>query len=145
MPPDAVYVNCSADGLPSRAPEPIFQPGVIKLQYVRRCSPTFSAAMIAHLEATIEGDAKKNALSEPIPPPDEPRDWLRMHVIEARNRYSWSQSPELGAWLVGARLDRFSGMIAQAIRTGDPAHSAILARYKAATQPAMARLSQLLT
>ena len=97
--PGHVHVDCTADGIPRKAPEPIFQDGRIVLQYVRRCSPTFSGALIAHVEATADGDdAEKNRLCAPIPPPDEPDDWLRMHLAGAGNAAAWSQSQPSCCW-----------------------------------------------
>ena len=36
-----------------------------------------SAALIAHLEAAYDGDAKKNALSDVVPVPNTDRDFFR--------------------------------------------------------------------
>jgi hypothetical protein len=142
--PQHIHINCSADGIPPRPPESIFRGGRIVPQYVRRCSPTFSGAFIAHLEATIADDADKNALCTPVPVPREPLDWLRLHLQDARNRSRWSSVPELQSWLLGARLDSFSAMIAQATRQAAPDHMAVLERYRDAVQPGLARLGELL-
>ncbi|MBA3597756.1 MAG: NAD(P)-binding protein [Methylibium sp.] len=139
-----LHVHCSADGIPSRLPQPMFQGERIVPQYVRRCSPTFSAALVAHLEATMTDDAEKNAMCTPVPPPCVPRDWLRMQVDEARNNAMWSKSAELRAWLAGARLNLFSPLIARAVQEPDPVNTAILDRYRTAVKPGLARLSSLL-
>ncbi len=142
--PRHVHVHCSADGIPRKPPVPMFQGDRIVLQYVRRCSPTFSGALIAHLEATLDGDAEKNALCTPVPIPDEPTDWLRMLLADMRNSLAWSKSPELQKWLVGARLDTFSAMIARATTQADPANTAILGRWGQAIKPGLTKLSALL-
>jgi cation diffusion facilitator CzcD-associated flavoprotein CzcO len=142
--PRHIHVNCSADAIPRKPPEPIFQGARIVPQYVRRCSPTFSGAFIAHLEATLSGDADKNALCTPVPAPKEPLDWLRMHLQDARNRLLWSESADLRSWLLGARLDGFSAMIAHAALEESPEHMAVLERYREAVQPGLARLAELL-
>ncbi len=139
-----IHINCTADGIPPKPPQPIFQRDRILLQYVRRCSPTFSGAFIAHLEATLSDDAEKNALCGPIPVPSVPRDWLRMHVQDAKNRHRWSKSGEIQSWLIKARLDRFSAMIARATIQPTSERDAILQRYREAVQPAVARLVELL-
>ncbi|MEQ8935443.1 MAG: NAD(P)-dependent oxidoreductase, partial [Amphiplicatus sp.] len=139
-----IHINCTADGIPPKPPQPVFQSDRILLQYVRRCSPTFSGAFIAHLEATLSNDAEKNTLCTPIPVPDEPRDWLRMHVQDAKNRRLWTNSDEIQSWLVKARLDRFSAMIARATNQPTPESEAILQRYREAVQPGIARLTKLL-
>lgn len=141
--PDHVHVHCSADGIPKRKPQPIFQEGKILLQYVRRCSPTFSGALVAHLEATLDDDATRNAMATPVPIPDEPIDWLRNQLADARNSLAWRQSPELQRWLVESRLDTFSAMIARAMREPTPASSAILERWGRAIKPGVARLAEL--
>lgn len=142
--PDTTFINCSADGIPTKAPQPIFQDGRILLQYVRRCSPTFSAAMIAFVEANFSDDDARNAMCAPVPMPTAPRDWLSMHLTEARNRHAWSRTPSAQAWQARARLDGYTGMIAQTMRAGDPTHMALLDRYRAAMQPGLANLKQLL-
>jgi hypothetical protein len=50
----------------------------------------------------------------------------------------------LQSWLLGARLDSFSAMIAQATRQAAPDHMAVLERYRDAVQPGLARLGELL-
>ncbi|MFC3079542.1 NAD(P)-binding protein [Phenylobacterium terrae] len=141
--PGRIHVNCTADGIPRRPATPVFQGERIVLQYVRRCSPCFSAAFIAHVEATFAGEAEKNALCGPVPAPDEPLDWLRMHLADAANRRAWSQSAQVQAWLAASRLDRFTGMIARAGREPTPERLAILQRYREAAGPALQRIAEL--
>jgi len=141
--PGHVHVNCSADGIPRKPAEPIFRPGRITPQYVRWCSPTFSGALVAHLEATLDDDAQKNALCTPTPVPDAPLDWLRMRLHDMGNQRVWAESPEIQAWLIDARLDLFSAMTARAMQEGAPEHLAILERYRNAIRPAVARLQLL--
>ena len=82
-----VHVNCSADGIPRNVPQPMFQGDRIRVQYVRICQPTFSGAFVAHVEATLSTDEEKNALCRPVPIPDQPSDWLRMHLPAAQNSH----------------------------------------------------------
>jgi len=139
-----VHIDCTADGITHRASEPIFQPGRIVLQYVRRCSPAFSAALVAHLEATLDNDAAKNAMSATVPVPDVPLDWLRMQVQEAGNQGRWARSPELRNWLADSRLDALSAMLARTRREGSPALAALLERLQQAREPALANMEHLL-
>ena len=139
-----VHIDCSADGIPNKSPVPIFQPGRIVPQYVRRCSPTFSGAFVAHLEATLGDDAQKNALAAPVPAPHVPNDWLRMQLQGAKNASRWMQAVGLQAWLAASRLDGFGGLIARTMANPDPASAAIFQRYRQAVQPGLARLAQLL-
>ncbi len=142
--PGHVHIHCSANGLPSKPEQPIFQPGRIVLQYLRRCSPTFSSALIAHLEATVADDAAKHALCGIVPVPNVPLDWLRMHVQEAWNTARWNQSPELRKWLGDVRLNAISIMINQVMRAPTAAQTATLERYRRAVGPAIAHLTRLL-
>jgi hypothetical protein len=142
--PHHVHIDCSADGIPSKQPVPIFQPGLIVPQYVRRCSPTFSGALVAHLEATLGDDAQKNALAAPVPAPHAPNDWLRMQLQGAENALRWMQAEGMQAWLAASRLDGFGGLIARAMANPDPASAAIFQRYRQALQPGLARLTHLL-
>lgn len=67
--PGALVVDCSASGIPQRPPRPVFDGRLVTLQMVRTCQPTFSAAFIGHVEATVADEAEKNALCAAIPPP----------------------------------------------------------------------------
>ena len=70
----ALFVNCTADGLAARMPEPIFQPGLIQLQSILFCQQVFSAAAIARLELQKMSDQKRNRV-KPVPHPVLPQDW----------------------------------------------------------------------
>jgi len=132
--------------LPAYSPPavPIFQPGRIVLKYVLRCSPTFSEPLVGDPEVTRGDDSEKNAHTGPVAVPNVPRDWLRLHLKSARSNTLWMQTPDLPAWLAGARLDGFSGLIARGMAGADPAHAARLQRYRQARQPGLARIAELL-
>lgn len=142
--PEQVHIHCCADGIPRQPPQPVFQEGRIALQYLRRCSPTFSAALIAYLEASIDGDAEKNQLCTPVMLPDQPLDWLRMLALESRNAARWRKLPALRKWLAGARLNAVSAMIERALREPAPGNMAALERYRNAVGPGMTGLCRLL-
>lgn len=140
-----IYVNCTADGIPERPSQPIFQKDKIVLQYVRRCSPTFSGAFVAYLE-TIESDnTAKNTMCTPVPPPKVPLDWIRMQLQEVGNQLAWSRTPALQGWLMSSRLDRFSALVARAYEENDKDKLAALGRYRAAAKEGLAQLTRLMT
>lgn len=143
-----VHVHCSAAGLPRGPVEPVFQAGRIVPQYVRRCSPSFSAAFIAHLEATLESDEEKNALCRPVNVPEVPLDWLRMHMDSAANQLRWSQRPDLQEWLRQSRLDAYAGLFEQAARQaanqGDTRWQALQQRLRQARPEGLRRMRELL-
>jgi hypothetical protein len=146
--PGQVYVHCSSTGLPRGPVEPVFQGDRIVPQYVRRCSPSFSAAFIAHIEATVEGDEEKNALCRPVRVPEVPLDWLRMHVDSAANQWRWTQQPALQAWLRAARLDAFMGLFEQvgrqAASEGDTRWAELQQRLRDARAAGIKRMGELL-
>ena len=106
--PDAVFVDCSADGLANRPAVPVFAGNTITLQSVRTCQQVFSAALLAHLEATYETDEEKNGFSNPIPHPNTHLDYLREQAASGLNSFGWRMEPGLAAWLDESRLDGFS-------------------------------------
>ncbi|MEM9650579.1 MAG: NAD(P)/FAD-dependent oxidoreductase [Actinomycetota bacterium] len=103
--PDAVYVNCSADGLERRPVEPIFTDGHITLQTVRACQQVFSAGLIGRIETLADTSMEaKNELATVIPHPDTPEDFLRTSLAHIHNVGRWMQRPEVAAWLAESRL-----------------------------------------
>jgi putative NAD(P)-binding protein len=101
----ALYIDCSADGLAHREPTTVFTDGQISLQTVRTCQPAFSAAVIAHVEATHPDDDTKNTFCGPVPYPRVPTDWLRMMLAFNKNQVRWFSDPEMMAWVDAARLN----------------------------------------
>lgn len=140
--PDVLHVDCSADGLERRPVRPVFDGERITLQTVRACQQVFSAAFIAHVEATYDGDDAKNERCAVVPHPNGVTDWLRNLVADAANAARWRREPALRAWLVGARLDGFSRSRREAGE--DPEHLDLLRRIAAATAPAVANVERLL-
>ena len=67
--PDTVHIDCSADGLAQRPVTPVFDGQTMTLQTVRTCQQVFSAAFIAHVEASYDDDATKNTFCTPGAPP----------------------------------------------------------------------------
>lgn len=104
----ALFVNCSSDGLGSRDTATVFDGETITLQTVRTCQPVFSAAVIAHVEATYGDDAMKNSYCLPVPTPHEPLDWLRMMLAYNSNQLRWFGDPDMMGWLDSARLNVLS-------------------------------------
>lgn len=101
----ALYIDCSADGFARIAPAPIFTDNGIALQAVRTCQPAFSAAVIAHVEATYPDDETKNAYCNPVPYPSDPIDWLRMMLAFNKNQLQWFSDPDMMAWVDASRLN----------------------------------------
>jgi len=139
----ALFINCSADGIPRKRPQPIFQPGRIVPQYVRMCSPTFSGALVAKVETLLDNDDEKNALTKPAPIPDVPADWVEIELNQAANRAAWQQHDDLLGWLARSRLDQFTMMALRAISEGDQAKLQLLERFQKAIPPAVGNMASM--
>jgi hypothetical protein len=101
----ALYIDCSADGFAHIEPATVFTDERIALQAVRTCQPAFSAAVIAHVEATYTDDETKNAYCNPVPYPSDPEDWLRMMLAFNKNQLQWFTDPDMMAWVDASRLN----------------------------------------
>lgn len=142
--PDALYIDCSAAGIPTRPTTPVFDGNRITLQWVRLCQPTFSAAFIGHVEAAFQDEAEKNQLCAPIPPPTVPLDWIRMMATELSNRLRWMQNPGVAEWIANARLDPFNSQI-RALTGTETETIEQIQRYREHFGPAMGKIGQLLS
>jgi hypothetical protein len=101
----ALYIDCSADGFAHIEPATVFTDERIALQAVRTCQPAFSAAVIAHVEATYPDDETKNTFCNPVPYPSDPIDWLRMTLAFNKNQLHWFSDPDMMAWVDASRLN----------------------------------------
>ncbi|HUQ40229.1 MAG TPA: NAD(P)-binding protein [Acidimicrobiales bacterium] len=141
--PDAIYIDCTATGIPTGDSRPVFEDGRITLQFVRVTQPVFSAAFIAHVEAVVEDPEEKNLLCTPLPAPDVPFDWVRMMKVELSNRYRWSKDPRVDDWVAATRLDFISGQI-RSLTGNETEVMAHLQRYAQNAAAAVANAERLL-
>lgn len=139
---DSLYIDCSASGITTTPSKPVFEGNRITLQMVRLCQPTFSGALIAHVEATYHNEAEKNRICTPVPPPDTPADWVRLMSIELANRACWAANDEIRAWQARSRLDLIAKQIA-ALNATETEVIAQLGRYGQFAAPAAANASLL--
>lgn len=143
LPPDTLVVDCSAAGIPSVDAVPVWSGDRITPQWVRSFGTVFSAALIAHVEATMGDDAEKNALCTPMVPPTLATDWLRMLDVSIKNQQRWSKHPQLLQWLAGSRLNSLFHPAGR-IQAHETEKIALMQRYQQTVKPAMARLSELI-
>ena len=122
---------------------PVWSGDRITPQWLRSFGTTFSAALIAHVEATFDDDAEKNALCTPIVPPTLAADWLRMLDVSMKNHLRWSAHPGLQQWLAGSRLNSLFHAAA-GIKPDEAEKIALLQRHRQAIKPAVARMSHLM-
>ncbi|MGB0507635.1 MAG: NAD(P)-binding protein [Pikeienuella sp.] len=137
--PNIIHIDCSASAIMNHEIIPIFQGNLITPQMVRSYQPVFSAAFVAHIEATRETDKDKNRLCGVVPLPDRDADYIRFTTAFMMNQYNWGQDPELREWLRNNRLDGFS-KLASSIPPEDTEKRAIMDRLKTASMPAMMKL-----
>jgi hypothetical protein len=144
MPPDTLYVDCTASALANnvRDTTPVFAPGKIALQMARLFQPAFSAALIGHIEASIEGEAEKAALVEPAPMTDTLEDFLASQAASLRNQLRWSRDPSIRAWIAQCRLDAFAKQFAS-MQPDAVELLADCARFRKALGPALENLQRL--
>lgn len=142
LPPDTLVVDCSATGIPSVESVPVWSGDCITPQWLRSFGTVFSAALIAHVEATMGDDAEKNALCTPIVPPTLATDWLRMLEGSMKNQQRWSRHPQLQQWLAESRLNSMFHSVGR-IQAHETEKIAVMQRYRQAIKPAVARLSEL--
>ncbi len=89
---------------------------------------TLSAAITAFLEAHYPDDATKNQLARAGPLTDTPETFPYAFMMNMMNRGTWSQTPEIAAWLAQSRLDPTAPTIARMMAAGDP-RLAVLAGF----------------
>ncbi|MEO1015344.1 MAG: NAD(P)/FAD-dependent oxidoreductase [Pseudomonadota bacterium] len=140
---NALYVDCTANAVAKRPPQPVFEDGRITLQMTRLPNPTFSAALAAYVETHYEGDDEKNRLCTPVALPDAPEDWPAATLGNMTNQLAWSQDKALRAWMTDCRLDGF-GRTARDADRSDPAVADVLARIKESAMPAGMNLQKLI-
>lgn len=139
--PHVLHVDCTADAVKQLPVVPIFQDGLITLQSVRACQPVFSAALVAHVEATRPDDTVRNDLCPVAPNPSTAEDWLRFTLSANAEQLRWTANPDIDAWLRASRLhpDLAPPM------PDDPAERAVVAQQATAMAHAQnAKLEELL-
>lgn len=136
---NALHIDCSTDGLARRPVVPVFGGDSITLQSVRTCQQVFSAAFIAHVEASYDTDTQKNELCTVIPHPDSEMDFLRTSLANALNGARWAQDDALQTWLAQSRLDGFTQ---SGVAAGDASDAAALQQMLAVAEQAMANLQK---
>lgn len=137
-----VCIDCTASAVEQRQIQPIFQGSNIVLQVVRLPLPTFSAALIAYVEAHYDDDAHKNKLCASIPFPDSPAAYPAAMLVSMMNQAAWGQDKALRTWIRESRLDGF-GRVVAAADPNNPQQMAILERLRNAAPAAAANLAKL--
>jgi NAD(P)-binding Rossmann-like domain len=135
---EVLHVDCTALGLNNAPATPIFQPGRIVLQPVRRLSPCFNAALVGFVEAHRDDDVEKNRLCPPNPYPSSVEDWPRMMSLTWTTEGQWLSEPDLSAWVADSRLNLLRALPDHA---AEPSVQAAVTRYLTHVTAATERLS----
>lgn len=108
--PRELCVDCTASGISteSRA-RPAFEPGLVRIQQVQACTPTFNAAFIGFVEATRDDVAEQNRLCPVSAVPTVPEDWLRNLAATYASARIWRREPDVAEWVGRARLNPLRG------------------------------------
>lgn len=138
-----LYIDCTASAVEPRAMPPIFSGNKIVLQLVRAPLPTFSAALIAYVEAHYNDEALKNKLCGNVPFPHTLADYPRTMMANMMNQMHWGQDKVLRSWMRESRLDGF-GKLMTSVDPGDTEKTAIMAKLRTAAMAAMANMPKLL-
>jgi hypothetical protein len=141
VPAGALFVDCTAEGLQSPPPRPIFEEGRITMQGIREGSPSFNSALIGYLEATRGDDlVGVNHLAPPNPAPSMASHWIRQRHIGMTAQMRWDQQPDITAWIEGCRLNVAGGLGRHA---GEPGVGDAIGRYLTNAEAAVENLTRL--
>jgi len=143
LPGNTVCIDCTASAVEKRPTLPIFQGNKITPQLVRIPLPTFSAALVAYVEAHYESDAQKNQLCTPVPFPDDLESYPHSTLVSMMNQSAWNQDKALRSWIHNSRLDGFGKVIA-AVDQQDMEKIAILEKFKIYAKAAVGNMPRLM-
>jgi NAD(P)-binding Rossmann-like domain len=141
-----LYIDCTASAVEPRAMPPIFNGKTIVLQLVRAPLPTFSAALIAYVEAHYPDDAEdvtKNKLCGNVPFPHTLAEYPRTVMVNMMNQMQWNQDKTLHVWMRESRLDGFAKLMSS-VDPSDVEKLAILGDLKTQAKAAMGNLPRLM-
>ena len=108
--PDVLHVDCTAQGLPTWALRPVFEPDRITIQSVLFCQPAASAALIAAAELSMPDDTARNRTLQSLPPPERPQDMLKLLPTFYDNANACMRSRPLRRFIFRNRLSLISHM-----------------------------------
>lgn len=144
MHPETLYIDCTASALGRNVNDttPVFEPGKIALQMVRIYQPTFSAAMIAHIEASVPDEAEKVALTQPTTMTDTLDDWLLCQSTSLINQGAWSRNAAVAGWMAQCRLNAYADQLAN-VTPSDAERWPVVDRMRKHVVPAVQNLQRL--
>jgi hypothetical protein len=140
--PGTVFIDCTASAVERRPQVPVFQPDRIVAQMIRMPNPSLSAALIAWVEANVDGELAQNALTPGAPLPDLVEEFPRAELANLGVQACWSSNPALAKWVSECRLDGVARLIRD-VSPDDTAKMAILKQLQPAVMAAATNLQKL--
>lgn len=103
--PGQVYVDCTAPGVRSTLPRPLFEPGRITIQYVTPGWVCWSAAIVGMAEALLPDDAVRNHVCVPVRFTGSAADLLEFAHASLTSVARRGAQPEVAEWNDLTRLN----------------------------------------
>ncbi len=103
--PREVYVDCTAAGVPATAPRPVFERGLITIQYLAVGFLPSSAATIGFVESRDVDDEEKNRLCPPVAFSGDVADLPRMAYAGMQGQVARVRHEAVGPWFAESRLN----------------------------------------
>lgn len=141
-PQGEVYVDCTATGLRTIEPKPVFEAGRMALQYVTPGYACWSAASLAVVEATRSNDEEKNHLSLPVVYTGHVDDLLTLTNASITSAARREAEADIAAWSSNTRLNPARGVNE---RRHLPEVAAEIARIEQWSEPALTNLANRLS
>lgn len=141
--PHTLCIDCTASAVEKREISRMFKGNQILLQLVRAPLPTFSAALVAYVEAHYDDEAHKNKLCSTVPFPDSLANYPKTILGNMMNQFQWSQDKALRQWIRESRLDGF-GKLMSNVDKADTEKQAILISLRTNAMAAMANITHLM-
>jgi hypothetical protein len=122
VPDQALFIDCTARALSRglHSHGAVFEEGRIRLKCARFPMLSLSAALIAAVEARVEGVAARNGMTQVCRMVDTVEDWIDRILVGGENQRAWAAHAGLRDWLSTCRLDPFPAMMAQVPAEGGP-------------------------
>jgi hypothetical protein len=138
--PGEVFVDCTARGVPSTTPLPVFGPDRMTLQFVTLGNATYSAATIGVVEALAGDDVDKNALCPPSAFDGTLLGFPSTVLPVLQGAAARAAVPEINAWNMGTRMNPVRGA---ADRMDDPVIASAFEAIAESAPKALGNLTRL--
>jgi hypothetical protein len=124
-----VYVDCTAAGVPSAVPRPVFERGRITIQYVAVGFLPRCAATIAFVESTGRDEEEKNRLCPPVVFTGDASDLARLAYPAMQGQVARARDESVGPWDAASRLNPARNVLEHVDDTGVAASLAFVLEH----------------